>query len=129
MPKTTISIEIEIPNGYEFVRLGQMYDTSKGEVAVNLPQIEDSLEPAFVICRPEWQWPAWLKARWIAMEQDGRWFAYSVKPKLKRECWCADNRERLGNISNPDFVSFDPPNCDDYTLSLRENPNYTQATK
>jgi len=113
MQKQKVKIEIDVPSGYEFVRLDETYDSSKNEIAVSIPP--------YAVCRPQWQWPQWLTANYIAMDADGKWYAYLTEPSIRETYWWPDGgvyRELGGG-----FTAFLPPPCDNWKKSVRRNPN------
>ena len=62
------------------------------------------------------------KYRWIAMDEDGEWYAYVNKPKLfaSEGLWSDDDYAALSNLANIAFIGFVRPPCDDWTQSLTE---------
>lgn len=120
MAKQKVEIEVEIPDGHEFVRFDTQYDSSSGEIAVSLPQSVNIFD-TYAVCRRAWQWPDWLAANWIAMDGNGIWYAYSDRPTPNSsdgEWYCADGYVSLSRR----FINFDPPPCDYWKKSLRQNP-------
>ncbi len=111
MPKQQVTIEVDVPEGYEgFLRPLTEYDNC---YALNW--------------RPVWQWPAWLKAEWIAMDADGVWWAYENEPNVfDRATWYAG-----GSKFEIDPRAFDftpPPSVDwkhgtDWRQSKRRRPS------
>jgi hypothetical protein len=120
--KTTITIELDIPDGWEFVE----YRTPKeGEYYAN--QYDGS--PIFssggnlqqrIIIRTVWTWPAWLKAPWIAMDEDGLWSGCESEPFGGRAKWMTKGNAVQLHIG---LLDFTPPPCSDWKLSKRKNPN------
>ena len=123
MQKQKIQIEIDVPDGYEFVRFDQRYESDLDELAVSLPQSKSPMDAIYAICRPIWQWPEWLTAAWIAMDADGAWWAFDREPAKSITRWINHSSECL--VLRLDFgslLNFVPPICDDWTQSPRQNP-------
>lgn len=70
----------------------------------------------------DWEWPAWLKANWIAMDGgSGDWIAFiSEDPPFIDEDgeWVV----KEGDWFDLNFLEFSPPPCEDWEQSLRRNP-------
>ena len=128
MPKQQITIEVDIPDGYEAT--GEFRCPNVGEY-----WIYDHCLPAcglgFVlphsprlILRKTWQWPEWLKAPWIAMDKNGEWYAYKEQPDLM-DCFVTWQSSGPSSLVLIDCLLFDftPPECTDWKQSLRKNPN------
>ncbi len=110
------TIEIEIPDGCEIQKVSHR---SGG--------ISNGLLVYHVLIKKAWQWPAWLKARYIIMDQDGCWFASDFRPIFittpTREYWsCTDAK-----CVTLALTTFEPPPCDNWRMSLRENPNLEES--
>ena len=116
-------VEVEVPDGWEVVeyrrpRMGDHY--LRAGLGIQMAPCDFEYER--IIVRKAWQWPAWLKAAWIAMDLDGEWYAWS---KLPRIACNTDHWYDGGDLQalNPELVDFTPPPCDDWRQSLRKNPN------
>jgi hypothetical protein len=75
-----------------------------------------------IIVRPAWQWPAWLKAPWIAQDRQGSWLSFNDEPlasERRDSGW--DRNEEL--CLNSPHIDFTPPPCTDWRESKRKNPN------
>lgn len=119
---TIQKVEIDIPDGYEFVR----YDKPKeGELFLDA---DDAVIAArftlayskHVIVRKSWKWPPWLKYDWVAQDHNGKWYAFENEPSRSASTW-----HPIGDfvmVSSRRF-DFTPPPCDDWRQSLRRNPN------
>jgi hypothetical protein len=119
MKKQKMEIEVEIPNGYELSRVctGEHPELGLGEEVELRFQLCGVWH--FVVVRPEWQWPDWLTAEWIAMDKCGWWYAYGEEPHVCDKHWMADKEvSRINEL----LVNFTPPRCTDWTQSLRRNP-------
>ena len=125
-----VQVTVEIPEGYELadsrmrqLRCGDTFLNRHGEVETWHESWNSSC--IFVIVRKAWQWPKWLKARWIAEEAVGRWYAYNEKPVCNEvDCWQRKNGPCVYLHSS--LLDFTPPPCDDWRNSLRENPNWKE---
>ena len=122
----TVEVRIEIPIGWEYVgfrpaKSGEhvLYVAPGNCVASHYTSLLQSPLCCFIV-RPAWQWPSWLKARWIAMDQCGDWWAYaSMEPRPFGTTWHGTDGSRI----DTDIFDFTPPPCTDWRESLRENPN------
>lgn len=114
--KTTI--EIDIPDGWEFVRWGM---PELGDRVIYFPGLvatpDDSCRFPMVIVRPAWQWPEFIKADWLAKDASGQWYAYESEPTICGLSWYGG---ALTRISSEAF-NFDPPECD-WRQSKRRRP-------
>jgi hypothetical protein len=124
-----VQVWVNIPEGYELacdeMRLpkdGEMYVVDGGCVCV---AEYDWQHLHRLIVRPTWQWPAWLKARWLWCCSDNTWFAGNSNnpPELMRWGWYTGGHTVLIN-DHEDLFDFTPPPCTDWRESLRENPNW-----
>ena len=108
-----VQVEVEIPDGYEL---------ACKPINIDPVKFKDKKHTDYrLLLRPAWQWPAWLKSRWIAMDDDVGWYAFSSRPHMLNNGWggkCEFLDSRL--------FDFTPPPCDDWTKSLRENPNWRE---
>ena len=123
MAKQKIEIEVDIPDGYEFVRYGVPTDRDyfvypDGYV---MPSGCES-NGSYVIVRKAWQWPPWLKADYIAMDKAGKWFAFASRPNCECDGWFGVNHFYINKL----VLDFNPPPCDDWTQSLRVRPGVEQ---
>lgn len=122
---TKVELEIDVPEGYEVVRYGL---PKEGEVYLAACRKKPKITKAFrdyevankIILQPIWQWPAWLKAPWIAMDEDRTWYVYEDKPHISRDTWI--NVNQMNSIEDW-AIDFTPPPCTDWTKSLRKNPH------
>lgn len=115
-------IEVDVPDGWEAVgyrapEIGESYLLFDGSVS--------TVDGVFIypvpILRRSWKWPPWLKAGWIAMDRNGHWYAYTHEPTPLDIAWSS-----AGGATwlSSGALAFTPPPCDDWTKSLRENPNW-----
>ena len=123
MAKQKIEIEVDIPDGYEFVRYGVPVDrdllvSSAGDVVECWGCQSAVPRVPRVIVREAWQWPEWLKADYIAMDRDGDWYAHRDMPMRYERFWVTEDSMHL-DIRMFDFT---PPPCDDWKQSLRVRP-------
>lgn len=110
-----LSIELEVPYGYECVRA--VLDSGE-----RLAPDEHLLitRRIIVIGKKPWQWPEWLLAEWIAMDEDGEWWSHESEPYIDDHIW---NSAEGMVLINSKHVAFTPPFCTDWTRSKRRNPN------
>lgn len=139
MPKTKVELEINLPEGYEFVRYGT---PKKGEWfmahAANSTAVQSKLNwvsdfesnKRFILqpVAPPWDWPTWLKAPWIAMDKSGEWWGYEARPTVKGSYWGKRNEDVSDPYPKYDdipfwMLDFIPPTCTDWTKSLMRNPH------
>lgn len=126
MPKQQITIEVDIPDGYEAT--GEFRSPGLDEVYLQRGEVKrsrfDHYASDFVIVRKKWQWPDWLKAPWIAMDKNGEWYAYKEQPDLM-DCFVTWQSSGPSSLVLIDCLLFDftPPECTDWKQSLRKNPN------
>lgn len=121
MPKQKIEIELDVPDGWELT--GEFRKAEVGEYSITadepLHKWTIPTSSSYFIVRKKWQWPEWLKAEWIAMDRNGRWFGYDRKPDRTSQDWYGCG----GLYTNLLLTDFTPPPCDDWKQSLRRNPN------
>ena len=117
----TVLVEFEIPEGYELAdkkarkpRYGESYLSISGKVGTAVWHHTYSTYP---ILREVWEWPDWLKAKHIAMDKGGEWYAYSSTPH------CGDDDWHGNGYINLALTTFTPPECTDWKESLRKNPH------
>ena len=128
----SFEIKLTAPEGYEFTgeyrqaKAGEFYAipvvTFDGFHPINVERRKCDVSDTrgyYYILRPTWQWPEWLTAPYIAMDEDGNWYAYLVQPSMKSTSWCGGTCSYLGEGLN----AFTPPPCTDWQKSLRKNPN------
>jgi hypothetical protein len=124
------NLEIDVPEGWRIAGyrtpLEGEYYLHDGEAVEAIVDFTDDR----IVLVADWRWPNWLKAGWIAMNKDGQWVAFNFRP------FCGDMYERWGEVIDttgelvggqmldPDMFRFDPPPCDDWKQSLRQNPAY-----
>lgn len=123
-------VEVDVPDGWELAEPA-MRCPKAGEHFLlenrNYVGVErascDFAHDFHAIVRKAWQWPAWLKAPWIAMcGETGHWWGYSNEPGPRegsRRRWTGGYETWL----NPQLLDFTPPPCDDWRQSKRKNPN------
>ncbi len=123
---TKVRVKVEIPDGYELAcqwmraaKIGEWYvDDPWSVTECGIVSVENR-----VIVRLAWQWPEWLKAPWIAMDKNGKYYGYSSEPSIvgNGNMWLceADTAADLQSWA----LDWTPPPCDDWTESKRENPN------
>lgn len=125
MAKQTVTIEVDVPEGWEFDRFdmpkaGEHWIDGAGMLHCAGFNYADT---ACVIVKKAWQWPAWLKAEWVAMDKDGEWWAYSNEPFCgKLPHW--ENVDGGENACVSQLFSFTPPPCPctDWRQSKRRRP-------
>ena len=68
----------------------------------------------------EWTWPPWLLGYCIAMDQNGRWHAYSNKPECSYKSW-----QGGGSFLwlDPKLINIPFPVCKNWKKSMILNPN------
>lgn len=116
---------IDIP-GYEVIdfRLpvkGDLYIAND----INRPQLAGKdhghMSPYRLIVRKKFEWPTWLKAKFIAMDECGEWYAYVERPEICRTRWASS--EEVYTRLTSDLFDMQLPTCNDWTKSLMENPH------
>lgn len=78
--------------------------------------------PRLIIQR-KWKWPEWLKAECIAMDANGRWFAYPFEPQAGMATWSVGGHTLLPLSMLKQFIDFTPPVVPGWKESLIRNPN------
>ena len=122
MTKQQITIEVDVPEGWEFVRYGMPKAGEHwldGVSAVHCAGF-DYQDTGCIIVQKAWQWPAWLKYSWLAMDRNERWWAYENEPNVfDRDIWYAGG-DRF-EVSHK-AIEFTPPPCTDWRQSKRRRP-------
>ncbi len=131
-----VMVAVELPEGYELAckeirtpKKGEqyLYNSMRDSPGAVLARAEvNFVVSQYVIVRPIWQWPEWLMVPWVVkMSQDDDWWGHMREPHLRfnAQMWVATGATgHCFNLSRG-FVDWTPPPCDDWTQSLRENPN------
>jgi len=117
------TIEIDVPEGWEIVGYRRPqhdeFYLKDGEI---VKAYLNCLTYSAIIVKRSWEWPEWLKADWIAMDESGKWFAYScAEPVLDDKVWARGEAD-VCIVLNSNMIDFNPPPCDDWKKSLRKNP-------
>lgn len=58
------------------------------------------------------------KWKYIAMDQNGRWYLYTRKPHIKDKIWCIDNPQFEESMEATEMVDIKP--AEDWKTSLLE---------
>ena len=114
MVKQRVTIEVDVPDGYE--PTGENIKITAAMVLATQQQFVG----VGIILRKTFEWPTWLKAKAIAKDGDGRWFAYGEVPH-KRD----DNRWGVAAVAcclNQILFDIDLPDVP-WEQSLILNPN------
>ena len=123
MAKQKIEIEVDIPDGYEFIRYGVPI---AGEFVIYpddaVMRSSGVSFGSYIIVREAWKWPPWLKADYIAMDKEGDWYAHRDRPIRYERFWVTEDNLHLAI----GILDFTPPPCDDWTQSLRVRPGVEQ---
>ena len=130
-----VELEVELPEAlrgewepvrFGYPRDGENYVTCGKVAASHRDHCEATTNPMLIV-RKIWQWPAWLKAEWIAMDADGYWFAFNSEPfdHEYEKAWFSEHGEN--SILDTEFFDFTPPPCTDWRTSKRRNPNHKDA--
>ena len=69
-----------------------------------------------LIVRRKWTPPVWLKAGWIAQEQNGEWYWHADEPQIVDGEW--ENDVAFRHLCQ-DAFDFVPPPCADWKQSKR----------
>jgi hypothetical protein len=125
MPNQVVEIKVSIPDGYVFdsFRIPYPGDLYMVDGDVRERKCDTSIGFPCLIVRKDWVWPDWLKAGWIAMDEDGEWYAYNYEPEPGKNVWFPVDDGDMSFLGI-DLFRFDPPPCDDWKKSLRANPAY-----
>lgn len=127
MPKQHITIEVDIPDGYEATGEFRLPDESRECWLSNFSAVCEphdgraTVHGPRLILRKKWQWPEWIKLPYIAMQPNGDWYGFSDKPSFQ-DGFRWDGHGFVYLLS-PDYFDFTPPECTDWRQSLRKNPN------
>lgn len=122
MPKQMV--EVDVPEMWEAVevrapRLGEQFFLSPNQMPA-LATREYHFSESRIILRPAWQWPAGIKAEWMAVEsRHDRVILLDAEPTLSED---GHYRSAGGRISilDPAHIAFDlPPEKN----AKRQNPN------
>lgn len=121
MPKQQVTIEVDVPDGWEVVgyRKAQRDEHFAMNGAV-WQSVGETVEQHPIIVKA-WQWPDWLKG-WIAMDEDGSWFWFENEPRQMNTGWGHEGGEyyRFGVVT--DLAGITPPPCTDWRQSKRRRP-------
>lgn len=76
----------------------------------------------------DWQWPEWLKAKWLVQVESGEWFGADTEPVLHQlygsAYWSASGMRNWQRLAS----RFIGPPCTDWRQSKRRNPNWIDST-
>ena len=86
-------------------------------------RLDSASDGTQVVVRRRWKWPAGLTCAAIAMDADGKWWAYEVAPEHVRGSW-----ESVGEVAELRDWQIDLPAVDDWRESLRLNPHREKST-
>lgn len=117
--------EMRVPYDGEFCILGK---PQPGMPSGAVMEVAESGGFPRVIVRRKWEWPAWLKAKWLFCDGYGHWFAVCCGNRpvydKARDAWVC-NFGYSGPVLDLQCgcIDFTPPQCDDWKTSLRRNPN------
>jgi len=126
MPKQTL--QIDVPEGWRIARyrtpLEGEYYLHDGEAVEAMVDFTDDR----IVLVADWRWPSWLKAGWIAKCELGEWKAFNECPMRSdfHNEWFSV-LDAYGTLLDPDLFRFEPPPCDDWKQSLRQNPAYIRS--
>ena len=102
------------------VRVGDQYVS---RCTSTVCKAQGAYDDPHIIVRRHWKWPAGLTCAAIAMDADGKWWAYETRPTLSGDEWrCVG-----GYVDLRDW-QIDLPDVDDYRESLRLNPHREKST-
>ena len=113
MPKQQVTIEVDVPEGYEVTKAYKGGSTTKQGV---LTEVRYAL-----VVEKGWQWPEWTNLNWLAMDKCGAWSFYENEPSIEvgEDFWYSD--EGCYIEINGGF-NFTPPLCTDWRTSKRRRP-------
>ena len=129
----TCSFDVEIPDGYEYVRYGipkngELYfstginDVVKATCDDREYETEENKRVILKKIVP-YTWPDYIKSgTWMAMDDDGKWYLFDTKPSLMiAGIWNnnGDSRSKNSPLNiRGYFIDFPVPKCSDWTKSL-----------
>lgn len=127
MPVQTVSIELDIPEGYEFVEFrklseGDTHTDGSGSVyIVDFPGHRHSF-----IIKKSYSWPDFIKSGWyiaanyIEHSNSYEWKLYDCKPTYNTRSltWQCNG----GVVINLDNLNMNYPECGDSSKSLIQKP-------
>lgn len=113
------TIEVDVPDGWRAAgyRCGR-----RGEKALShgiVTTIHSDTAYELLIVEPDWHWPEWLTAPWIACDSDGVWCAFALEPSMRPDGYWESGRKSDLNLK---LFAFLPPPCTDWRQSKRKNP-------
>jgi hypothetical protein len=130
---TKALVEVEIPDGWELAdsrmrqaQPGESFLVANGDVRTVHPSNATECRRLRVMVRQAWNWPAWLKAPWIARTPSGKWCGYEFEPRLANGPGGPNTMWQCYGKHGPiwdAFIDFTPPPCTDWRESKRKNPN------
>ena len=125
MPK----VEVDIPVGYELA-CDSMRRPVRGELFLTLDGLVSQCTGTAInyltyciILRKKWEWPKWLKAKYIFYEEGWKcWVASNAIPLMGSYGW---EMSKIGHSKlSTSFLDFvEPERPQDWRDSLMENPN------
>lgn len=122
-----VEIDVDLGPWFDGWELVAYRGVKAGEHVIFGDKIEvwpcDSTHPLPIV-RKKWQWPEWLKAEWIAMDKNGKWFAHECEPYETFRDW--NNKGAIYTLSTS-LLAFTPPPCDDWRQSKRRKPHAKTA--
>jgi len=108
--------EFEQGENYAFARiddfLAEAIEQAGGEAVGAEPEI------------PWYALPDWV--RYVAMDEDGQWYAYDCKPICVEEQWALDKTKSDYNAYRTGIIPFTAP---DWRASLRQRPEKDQSPR
>lgn len=116
---------IDIP-GYDVIdfrlpREGELYIANDIARPKRAAVSHGHTSPFRLIVRKRFEWPTWLKAKYIAMDECGDWFAYNEAPEPYNTRWSTSDADHI--LLRDGFFDMQLPTCDDWKQSLMENPH------
>lgn len=107
--------------GYKVVRFGvpRTGETFVSETGILMQCQPPTTGHPRLILEKLWEWPTWLKAKYIAMDADGTWYAYKMEPEVSYEIWTTSDHVAAAFP----VLGLEGPKCDAWTKSLMENPH------
>ena len=116
-----ITIEVEIPEGYEFVRFGT---PKKDELFLSAgPIVRTCDNPNWTYCplviiKKSWVRPGWMKPGWIAKNSYQEWYWFTFKPNKGNYDWTKLNITNSVEIPLK-FLNWVEPECFNWEESLK----------